>query len=75
MKVKILKPIGEMSESLGRYIEYKAGEIAELEDERAISLAKIGLVEIIVEVKEEVKEEKSFEEPPRDKMIRRAKKR
>jgi hypothetical protein len=67
MKVRILWPIAEMSESLGRYIEYKIGEEVELEDERAIALSKSGLVELL-------EEEKALDSPPNDKMIHRAKK-
>jgi hypothetical protein len=67
MKVRILWPIAEMSESLGRYIEYKIGEEVELEDERAIALSKSGLVELL-------EEEKALDSPPKDKMIHRAKK-
>jgi len=40
-----------------------------LEEERAQALAKAGLVEII----EEKTEEKSIEEPPKDKMVHKTK--
>lgn len=62
MRVKILKPIAELVD--GSFKEFRIDEIIELEGERAEALSKSGLVEIIVE--------KALDEPPEDKMIKKA---
>jgi len=66
-KVKVLKPIAELID--GAIKEFEIGEEITLEEERAQALAKAGLVEII----EEKTEEKSIEEPPKDKMVHKTK--
>jgi len=70
MRVRILKPIAEFNEKLGRFFEHKIGEEIELKQERAKALEKAGLVKCIgKDLKKDSK--KDLEKPPMDKMIYR----
>ena len=60
MKVKFLRNAYEKG------MNYKVGEIAEIEDKRAKVLEKTGIVKIL-------SVPKAIEKPPKDKMLRKSK--
>ena len=64
MKVKILRGCSFPNPD---YQKYKAGDIVEVSDDFADNLVTLGLAEII-------EKEKSLDEPPKDKMVKRSKK-
>ena len=64
MKVKILRGCSFPNPD---YQKYKIGDIVEVPDDFADNLVTLGLAEII-------EKEKSLDEPPKDKMVKRSKK-
>ena len=63
MKVKILRGCSFPPD----YQKYKVGDIVEVSDDCADNLVTLGLAEII-------EKEKSLDEPPKDKMVKKSKK-